>query len=163
MRSTDHSPRIRLSDRMIPFWLFLAILIGGVIRLFPVMTASFPVNDGGLFYTIILEMFTGEKWLPDYTTYNHADIPLIYPPLGFFLVSFLAGVFNWQIIEIMRIFPAVISILTIPALYYLANLVLNSKIQSIYAVFAFALLPTSFDWLMMEEDLHVHWVSCLGC
>ncbi len=43
------SRRLNEMDPLDPFFLALAILIGGTIRLYGVLQSGFPINDGGLF------------------------------------------------------------------------------------------------------------------
>ena len=79
----------RLND-MDPSILFLAvaILIGGTIRLYGVLQSNFPINDGGLFYTMIKDLMANGYRLPVTTSYNHLNLPFAYPPLFLYLTGF---------------------------------------------------------------------------
>ena len=61
-------------------FLFLAILFGGFIRLNPVLTSSFPLNDGGLFYTMVQDLQENGYRIPETTRYNQLNLPYAYPP-----------------------------------------------------------------------------------
>jgi hypothetical protein len=70
----------RLND-IDPSLLFLAIsiLIGGYIRISGVLQSDFPLNDGGLFYTMIKDLMANGYRLPVTTSYNHLNLPFAYP------------------------------------------------------------------------------------
>ena len=124
-------------------------LIGLAIRLAPALQTSFPLNDGGLFYDMILDLQANNFSLPDFATYNNADLPFAYPPLAFFLTGRLANLFRIPLLDLIRILPAIISTLAIPAFYLLAKEVSDSNLQIIFGTFAFTLLPRVFAWHIM--------------
>ena len=130
-------------------FLFLAILIGGYIRLSPVLTSEFPINDGGMFYTMTRELQVNHFRLPEITSYNGLNIPYAYPPLGFYLAGFIQLIFGWPLIDIFRILPAVLSTITIPIFYLLAGEFIKNDLQLSLAILIFSLIPASFDWLIM--------------
>ncbi|MFM8875993.1 MAG: hypothetical protein ACKOGC_07965, partial [Anaerolineae bacterium] len=55
--------------------LIIAILLGGWFRFMPAWLAGFPVNDGGMFYTMMEELQANHFVPPLYTSYNHLNIP----------------------------------------------------------------------------------------
>lgn len=59
--------------------LFTALLFGAVVRFWPVITNGFPLNDGGMFYTMIRDLKANHFILPQFTSYNFANIPFAYP------------------------------------------------------------------------------------
>ena len=124
-------------------------LIGLAIRLAPALQAHFPLNDGGLFYSMIVDLQGADYKLPVYGMYNNAAIPFAYPPLAFYLTGFLADLLNILPLNLVRVFPALVSTLTIPAFYMLAREITDSKLQIVFGVFAFALIPRDFVWLIM--------------
>jgi hypothetical protein len=144
----------RLND-IDPSLIFLAvaILIGGTIRLYGVLQSNFPINDGGLFYTMIRDLMANGYRLPVTTSYNHLDLPFAYPPLFLYLGGFLSGLTSWGLLNIIRILPAVFTVLSIPAFYLLAGALLKDKFQVVIATFIFTFIPASFDWLVMGGGL----------
>jgi hypothetical protein len=130
-------------------FLFLSILIGGYIRLSRVIGASFPLNDGGLFYTMTQNLIGNGFRIPAVTTYNSLNIPFAYPPLAFYLTGLLSKITGWGLFDIFRILPAVFSVLTIPAFYFFARVVLSDDHQVMLATLIFAITPATFDWLIM--------------
>jgi hypothetical protein len=131
----------------------VAMALGMVMRLTPVLRADFPVNDGGFFYLMVRELQAADYILPAYTSYNSAEIPFAYPPLAFYLAGFITDITGWPLLDVMRVLPALFSIATIPAFFLLSRAVLRSWAQSIFAVFAFALLPRTFVWFIMGGGL----------
>src|SRR5258706_696888 len=131
----------------------VAMELGAFVRLFIVATGDFPLNDGGLFLVMTRDVMQANFALPAFSSYNAIHMPFVYPPLGFYIVGIIASVSHWPLLDIVRFFPVVVNILTIPAMYILARTVLNSRAQAIYATFAFALLPRAFFWLIMGGGL----------
>lgn len=128
---------------------FFLTLIGLAVRLSAPLQATFPLNDGGLFYAMILDLQHAHFALPSFATYNAATIPFAYPPLAFYITGLLSDLLHVSVLDLVRILPAIISTLTIPAFYLLAKEITSSKVQVILAVFAFAMLPRDFAWLIM--------------
>ena len=132
---------------------FCAILFGSLVRLYPVWAAGFPVNDGGMFYRIVQDLIDSGFRIPMYTTYNQLQIPFAYPPLPFYLAGGLHLVLRIPILEIIRWLPAFFSILTIPAFFWLARVLLVDEKKAAVATLFFAFLPRSFEWLIMGGGL----------
>lgn len=136
-------------DPTMPGVVIFMTLIGLAIRIALPLQAAFPLNDGGLFYAMIVDLQEARYVLPLYATYNGAAIPFAYPPLAFYLTGRLADLLLIPVLDLVRILPAIISALTIPAFYFLAREITSSKVQIALAVFAFAVLPRDFAWLVM--------------
>src|ERR1041385_5507846 len=107
----------------------LAVVIGGYIRLRPVIAAGFPLNDGGLFYAMAQDIVHSNFALPTVSSYNAIQMPFAYPPLAFYIAAFLNTVFHWSLRDIVQYFPAIINTLTIAAFYPLARTITRSQIQ----------------------------------
>lgn len=130
-------------------FLILSLLVGGYVRLSQALASTFPLNDGGLFYQMTQELMANHFRLPLVTAYNHLDIPYAYPPLAFYLTGLLNQVFGWSLLNIYRILPAVVTILTIPAFYLLAKDMIDDDNQLAIALLIFALSPVTFNWAIM--------------
>ncbi|MBC8496898.1 MAG: hypothetical protein H8D37_04480 [Chloroflexi bacterium] len=133
--------------------LLSSLLVGGFVRFAHVLPMDYPLNDGGFFYTLIQDLQAADTFLPAYTSYNQIDIPFAYPPLAIFITDIFSQLLNISILDLIRLLPAALSCLTIPAFYLLARKLLPSTIQIVSATFAFALLPTAFDWLIVGAGL----------
>jgi hypothetical protein len=131
------------------FAVALAVGLGCAVRAFHVLSADFPLNDGGLFYVMVQELQRAGYRLPDFTSYNASAIAFAYPPLGFYIAGVLAQITPLTLIDIFRFLPLFISTLAIVAFAFLASSMLRKTETVIAAVFAFALIPRSFIWLVM--------------
>ena len=101
--------------------LIVAILFGAWFRIMPAWLARFPVNDGGMFYTMIMDLQANHYAIPLFTTYNHTFIPFAYPPLGFYIGAGISDLLNVSPIVVIRWLPGIINALCIPAFYFFAN------------------------------------------
>lgn len=128
--------------------LFTAILFGIIIRFYPALTNGFPLNDGGMFYTMVQDLKVNGYSLPQFTTYNNADIPFAYPPLGFYIASFLNFIFGSDLSTFLYL-PAFINSLSIIIFYFLAKETLNSRLTASLATLIYALSPRAFLWQIM--------------
>ena len=135
------------------FLLFWAITFGALVRFAPVIGTSFPLNDGGLFYTMVQDLINARFSIPFYTTYNLAHIPFAYPPIPFYITALLSWGFNIPLMQLMRWLPALITTLTIPAFYLLAHVVLRSRLKAGLATVGFGMVPRAFDLFVQGGGL----------
>jgi hypothetical protein len=133
--------------------LLAALVLGGLMRLSFVLSADFPLNDGGLFYAMIGDLRAASFHLPQTTSYNAADIPFTYPPLGLYVGGLLTQITPLDAFAVLRFLPLVISTVTIAAFYLLARSLLPSRSEHLAATFVFALLPRSSMWMIMGGGL----------
>ena len=138
-------------------WLVLILgttfLFGSIARFFPGMQAGFPLNDGGMFYSMIRDLRSNGFVLPAITSYNHLNIPFAYPPFGFYFAAFLSSAFGFSEIEILRWLPPVVNTLSIFAFYALASNVLESRQRGAVAAIFYALTPGASAWFIMGGGL----------
>lgn len=140
-------------DEQATLILLLAFIFGAWFRLMPAWLAGFPVNDGGMFYTMILNLQANHYALPLFTAYNHLNIPFAYPPLGFYVGAALSDLLRVSPLAIIRWLPGIINALTVPAFYFFAKEILKDKFQSSLATLTFALIPHLTSWLSMGGGL----------
>jgi hypothetical protein len=133
--------------------LFAAIIFGLCFRIVPAWIAGFPINDGGLFHTMILDLQTNHYIPPAHTTYNQLNIPFAYPPLGFYISAGISDLLNVSPLEVVRWLPGIINTLCIPSLYFLAKEISNNKLQSAISALVYALTPHMSAWLSMGGGL----------
>lgn len=126
-----------------------ALLFGGIIRFAAPMTAQGPVNDGGLFLQMTHDLQANHFALPKYTTYNDADIPFAYPPLGFYLVGAIQSISGISLFDLFTYLPVVSCTLAILAFYFLALELTQDPLKASLAALFYAVLPKSFDWFVM--------------
>lgn len=131
----------------------MAIVLGAGLYLYPPMLAGFPINDGGLFYTMIRAIQANGFRLPDYVQYNGLNIPFVYPPLGFYVGAALSSLLHLDPILILQWFPSLTLIGISIAFYFLAARILGSRLEAGIATFLYVCTPRSMTWLVMGGGL----------
>jgi hypothetical protein len=130
-------------------FLWLALLLGGIVRFAPVAMAGFPVNDGGMFYVMVEELQSNHFLLPAFTQYNLAEIPFTYPPFGLYATALISSLFHIPALTVVRWLPPLVSTLSLLAFYLLANEILGSRLQAALATIFYGLVSGSFGWAIM--------------
>ncbi len=130
------------------FLLFVSVVLGAVVRIYPALTGVFAMNDGGLFYCMVEDLRANHFFLPLFVSYNGGQIPFVYPPLGLYLAGVLAYLgfppevlFQWL--------PGILAALSIPAFFWLARAILGDEWQAGLAVLFYAMLPAGLMWQIM--------------
>ena len=132
---------------------FVGFLLGGFVRFFPGLQAGFPLNDGGMFLSMVRDLAVNEYALPKFTSYNLLDIPFAYPPFGFYIARLLADIFSLPELTLLRWLPPFVNSLSIVAFYLLASELLESKPRGALASAFYALTPGAFGWFVMGGGL----------
>ncbi|MGA2505362.1 MAG: glycosyltransferase family 39 protein [Anaerolineales bacterium] len=128
--------------------LFLSILL----RIFPGILTSFPINDGGLFVVMARDLRFNGFALPSFTTYNNFNIPFAYPPLGFYITGFLSAL-GIPELAIAHWLPICISCLSVIVVFFLYNAILKDRARAAVATLLFAMIPSSYDMQVMGGGL----------
>ncbi len=126
----------------------IVIFMGMFVRAWLIMRSNFPLNDGGLFYTMINNLIENKFILPLYTTYNQNHIPFAYPPLSLYFLAILKYI-GFDLLSLMRVLPVVFNILTIPIFYSVCRKILKTETQAFFAALTFAILPPVYEWQIM--------------
>jgi hypothetical protein len=151
VRIHDH-PLVR-DERRYRVALAAAVLLGIAVRAYYVLSSSFPLNDGGLFYTMVRDLQAAHFHLPAFTSYNDAGIPYGYSPLGFYLAGLLDAFTPLTLLDVFRWLPLAASALLVVVFADLARTLLASRTAAVASVVAFGLLPRSFIWMLMGGGL----------
>ncbi|MBK8419302.1 hypothetical protein [Candidatus Villigracilis saccharophilus] len=117
----------------IKLFLGTALLFGSIVRFYPGLQAGFPLNDGGMFLSMIRDLRASHYSLPALTSYNNLNIPYAYPPFGFYFARLVSDLFNFSEITLLRWLPPTINTLSILAFYMLASLLLGSRRRAVVA------------------------------
>lgn len=123
------------------------------VRALYVLTAGFPLNDGGLFYVFAEDIQAAGYALPSFSSYNDGTIPFAYPPLAFYLAAALDDLTPLSLLDVIWLLPMVESVASVGAFYLLARMLLKDRWTVVMATLAFALVPRSFIWLIMGGGL----------
>ncbi|HYM15123.1 MAG TPA: glycosyltransferase family 39 protein [Dehalococcoidia bacterium] len=145
----DRADALAISSKLYAAAIAGAVALGFLVRAGFVLGSDFPLNDGGLFYQMVRDLQHAHYALPQTTTYNGDHLPFIYPPLGLYLSGLLNDETGMGLATVLRFVPLAVSTLTIGAFFLLAREVLRTRLAVIAAVFAFALVPRSFLWMIM--------------
>lgn len=133
--------------------LILITLAGLFLRLFFLNRSDFALNDGGMFFTMIVDLQKNNFLLPAYVSYNQSQIPFVYPPLSFYLAAFVNEWLHFDHITILRFLPLFFNILSIPAFFFLAFEILRNKNQALLATAFYAIIPPGYEWLISGGGL----------
>jgi asparagine N-glycosylation enzyme membrane subunit Stt3 len=115
------------------------------VRVVPALASGgFPLNDGGLFYTMARNLQANSFLIPANTTYNGGDIPFAYPPLSIYLVALLHAVLPVGLADLFLWLPVILSCLGVAALYFLARELLPTRFHALVATAAFGVVPESY-------------------
>lgn len=138
-------------------WTYLvlgvAIVFGSTARFLPGLMAGFPLNDGGMFLSMIQDLQESRYRLPEFTSYNQLGIPYAYPPFGFYVARLLSDLSNVSELELLRWLPPFVNSLSILAFYLLASELLKSRSLGALASAFYALTPGAFGWFVMGGGL----------
>ena len=142
------------ADDMGMLVLLTAIIFGTWFRMMPALRAGFPINDGGMFYTMIQDLRANHYIPPLYTTYNNLNIPFVYPPLGLYLAAAISDLFNLTTpLAVIQWLPGIINALCIPVFYLFANELLRDKLQGAISTLVYSFIPYTAAWHSMGGGL----------
>jgi hypothetical protein len=129
------------------------LAVAAAVRLPRVLADAFPINDGGVFLVMIGELAGGGWALPHATTYNDASIPFAYPPLALYVAAAIHRVAGVPVLTLLRVLPAAASLATVAAFFFLARSLLGATWLATLAAMAFAVLPRSYEYMIMGGGL----------
>jgi hypothetical protein len=135
------------------FFLLLAFVFGAAVRIFPLARVDFPLVDGGMFYAMIKDLQASNYILPEFTSYNHANIPFAYPPLGFYIAGLLNSLSGISLLNILHWLPVTLTLLNIPLFYLFSKQVVGSTPKAALATLVFTLTPNSYWWNIVGGGL----------
>lgn len=118
-----------------------------------VLLAGSPVNDGGMFAAMSADIQRAGYALPAVTTYNDAGIPFAYPPLALCLAALVDDLTPLSMQDVYWLLPLAGASLAVVAFHSLARTVFTDRLTVLVATAAFALVPRSFEWLVMGGGL----------
>jgi len=133
--------------------LWAVFLVGTILRFLPGFLTRFPVNDGGMFLSMIRDLRSNQFLLPAFTSYNLADIPFAYPPFGLYVGALVSSLLPISETGVLIWLPALTSSAIIPAFYWLSLQIFDSKPKAAIATAIYAFLPGSAAWMIMGGGL----------
>jgi hypothetical protein len=134
------------------FALGVALGIGVLVRVAPVVGAGSVVGDGGFLMAMIEDIRAAGLSLPTSTSYNDLGIPFVYPPGALFGAAVIGEGFAIPTIELLRWGPLLVSIGCLGAFAWLALRTLNPAAAA-GATLAYGLMPSAYGWLVAGGGL----------
>lgn len=114
-----------------------------------VIRADFPLNDGGMFYATVEDILSNHWRLPATLSYNFQQIPMVYPPLGFYLIALIHYLTNFPLLELFRWVPVAFYSLSVILFYGLSRNLFKNKNLALFSTILFSLVPSSANWMLM--------------
>jgi len=132
----------------------LIILIGIILTAFALRinylgNFDFPLNDGGMFYQMIMELIEGNFRIPTFTNYNNLSIPFAYPPLSLLLSGLIYKFLGVELSKVLIYFPLTINLIAIPIIFLLAKEILSDDWKALIATAFWSLSMPSYEWTLM--------------
>lgn len=134
------------------FGITVAILIGALVRVAPIVGAGSVVGDGGLILAFVDDIQSAGLGLPATASYNELGIPFVYPPLALWLAAALGAATGAETLDVLTWIPMVVSVLVLIAFAWLSARLLPPA-AAVAATFAFALMPSAYGWLVAGGGL----------
>ena len=134
------------------FGIAVAILIGVLVRVAPIVGAGGVVGDGGLILALVDDIRGAGLGLPTTASYNDFGIPFVYPPLALWLAAAIGAVSGIETLGILTWMPMVVAVLVLVAFAWLSVRLLTPA-AAVAATFAFALMPSAYGWLVAGGGL----------
>lgn len=131
----------------------VALATGAALRLQRVLSADFPLHDGGLIYAMVRDLQAGSFRPPALSSYNGGQVPFAYPPLGLYLAAVLDRATPASALDLLRFLPLCLSILSVVAFALLARSLLPGRGAALAATLLFAAYSEGFAWFIMGGGL----------
>jgi hypothetical protein len=135
------------------FQTFVILLIifaaGFILRFEYVQDPTFPLGDGGMFYTMTQELIENNFKIPEYTSYNNSHIPYAYPPLAFYLAGGINKLFAIDLLQIFLWLPFFVNLCSIPLVFLFAKQFFENTSYALITTAIWSLSMPAFEWLIM--------------
>lgn len=138
------SSRLAALSGPVTFVLLVAAGLAAVVRLVAVLPGPLTPGDGGLIVVMVDDLRRAGFVMPQVTTYNAADIPFVYPPLGLYGTALLAGLLGLSSLDGVRLVAALLSMATVGT-FALLTVRLLPATAAAGAVLTYALMPHAYD------------------
>jgi hypothetical protein len=133
--------------------LFIVLCVSLALRLPYFHGRLFPLNDGGMFAEIIDNLRAAHFHLPTHTGYNFLNIPLSYPPLGFYLGALCTLLPGQSAVSVLAWLPLAINIAGVLVAYFIALEIYPARFYACLAACCYAAMGRSAEWLTMGGGL----------
>lgn len=129
---------------------FVFIFLGAFILRYQYLAGvEFPLNDGGFFYQMTQELIENGFRLPEFTAYNHSQIPFAYPPFGLYLSGGISQLFNLDLLFVYQWLPLLLNLIALPFVFLLAEKLLDNFSAGLTAAALWGFAFPSYEYLIM--------------
>jgi hypothetical protein len=125
------------------------VIFSIIFRLQFLGNTTFPLHDGGFFFSLINDLINNNFQLPSIASYNHSSIPFAYPPFGFYLTAIISVLFKIDLLSVITYIPLIFNILSIIAFFFFVKEVINDDNIALLSTLFFSLLPMQFKWSIL--------------
>ncbi|WP_101296921.1 glycosyltransferase family 39 protein [Halegenticoccus soli] len=147
--STLSSHVERIVDRILDddrVWLAPGLAVALATTALYYQTHPYPAYGAGLFLSIAEQIHEGGYLLPTrIPDYTRGGVPFAYPPLAFYLIAALFDL-GADPIEVARVLPGVVTVLTVAPFYALSRELTGSVRKASLSSVAFATAPVVLEW-----------------
>ncbi len=137
--------------------LTIIISISLYLRFIPLIESPLPINDGGLFYKMTVDLVGSKFLLPKYTSYNNLNIPFVYPPLGIYVLGIISSLAKISPFAIITFLPTLIFIFSIIIFYYLSYKFFRNLFAALLTTTIYAFMPKNYLWITMGGGVTRAW------
>jgi len=126
---------------------FLIILIGLFLRTYHLFLVGFskPWKFGGLYLEFARQIFLNNYTLPERIPYyTLGGLPFAYPPLPFYIESFLVFTLGLPEFLVVNLLPAIASVISLILFYVLIKNILKNKWAQLFSLIFFSLFPIGY-------------------
>ena len=134
------------------FGIGVAILIGVLVRVAPIVGGGSVVGDGGLILALVDDIRAAGLGLPSTASYNDFGIPFAYPPAALWLAAAIGAATGIETLDVLTWMPMVVAVLVLAAFAWLSVRLLP-PVAAVGATLAFALMPSAYGWLVAGGGL----------
>jgi hypothetical protein len=139
-------------SRPLVFATAVALGLGLLVRLLPVLEAPLTTGDGGLIVVMVDDIRAAGLALPTVTTYNHTNLPFVYPPLGLYAGAGLGELAGLSSLDVVRLLALGVSLATLGVFGLLAFRAL-APLAAAGALATYALMPHAYDGIVSGGGL----------
>jgi len=129
--------------------LLLSVAVALVIRIPIIISADFPINDGGLWYVLTKILLQHNFVLPDYIDFGGAHLPLCYPPLTAYLLALLCKISSLDVTYFLLLLPTLFNLFAVAAFTVFCYSIFDQKKQAALAALLFPSIFQSYHWFIM--------------
>lgn len=139
----------RIEWKTVARHLAIVFAVALALRLPYYMDGLRPLNDGGMFALLLDWMRTHHLQWPTHLDYNRLNIPMGYPPLGFYLAALATSLPGQGTLLVMTWEPLLFNLATIAAAYFIAHEVYKDPFLRLLTALVYSVVGWTCMWLIM--------------